>query len=102
MHLPVRFVMAVTFITDPDKPAPTDELYDAKLHDHENEEVEVKTSIDLWQVSEITEGWYEKTVVLHYYSGETRTVKGTFSEWYDKHVTAKMDELQLVRFPALN
>jgi hypothetical protein len=102
MHLPVRFVLAVTFINDPDKPDVTDEEYDAKLHDHSVDEREVKTSIDLWTVSEITEGWHKGTVVLHYYDGETRTVKGKFSEWYEKHVTAKMDELQLVRFPALN
>lgn len=96
MHLPVRFVLAKTIIVDP----AADE--DGQVKSMEAEERWVDTSVDLWQVSEVTEGWSKGTVDLHYYDGDTRTVKGKFSDWYDKHVHAKMDELQLVRFPALN
>jgi hypothetical protein len=95
---PFRYALATTIITDPEFDY---ENYNAELGNVPDEK-EVRTSIDLWQVQEVSEGWKKGTVDLSYYNGEVVTVKGKFGDWYDKHVTAKQDEIQLLRFPFLN
>jgi hypothetical protein len=111
MHLPVRFVITQVLIMD----SQADE--DGKINGVDADEKWVQTSIDLWTVQEISEGWEKGTIVLTYFDGEEKTVrglrqrdvdgeyhnlKGTFSQWYDLHTQAKMDELQIIRLPALN
>lgn len=95
---PVRYVLAQIEVLDPD----ADEDGNDPLTNRPAKSKWVQTSIDMWSVREVCEGFEKNTVTLEYYDGDEKTVKGTFKEWYDKHVQAKAHELHLVRMPYLN
>jgi hypothetical protein len=92
----VRFRIAHQHVLDPDadedgliKGVPADERW-------------LRTVVDLWMVKEIHEGWDKNRVEIEYHDGETKIIKGNYSEWYESYLDAKEAELQYVRMPALN
>lgn len=92
----VRFAVAEVYIENPELDEDGVPLKDEPYYKW------VKSSIDLWQVQQVGEGWKKGTIELHYYSGDIDIIKGTFNDWYDKHTAAKQDELYIYRLPYLN
>lgn len=80
MFNPKRFVVTTTWLTIDDE-----EDRDPMLPENL---IPKKTSVDMYLVTRIQEGWDKGTVELYFGEESFLVVEGTFKEWHKKHMEA--------------
>ncbi len=93
-----RFVKVRVLISDPNSKVEGDEGYDEKVHEHP-ETKWAWSSIDLWEIEKVREGWEKGDIELVSFNGDSQLVQGTWNHWNELHQQAKRDELYIRNFP---